>query len=71
MEQLDFSNFNKWEVETTQFLRDTMGIPKPTNTPLQAKNSKLYTLMNDILSPTYVYDSNKLMATLLEIYQIQ
>jgi hypothetical protein len=61
-------NFDKWEVETTQFLRDTMGIPKPVVTPIQLKNQKIVEILQYVSNNTKVdrnYIVTELTKTLL------
>ena len=59
-------NFNKWEQETTQFLKDTMGIPKPPVSPLVIKNQKIQELIQYVAESTEL-DKNKILVDLTSI----
>lgn len=49
----DFTNFDKWEKENTQFIKETQGFPKMPVSPLTLKNQKIAELLQ------YVSDNTK------------
>ena len=65
----DFTNFDKWKDETTQFIRETSGFPKPLTSPLQLKNQKLAELIQQV-SDNPEIDSAKLISSLTHILLI-
>ena len=50
----DFTNFDKWEKENTQFIKETQGFPKMPISPNQLKNQKLGEIVQ------YINDTSKL-----------
>lgn len=64
----DFTNFYRWEEDTTQFIKDTQGFPKPQSTPIQVKNKKIAELLEYVSTNTKVdrsYLISQLTQTLL------
>ncbi len=60
------TNFDKWEGETRQFLKDTHGIPKAVPSPSTTKNQMISDVMKYVAEIDQI-DKNKLLVDLAAI----